>query len=470
MDLTPNEVRNHEFSTQMRGYDREQVISFREEVARALDQLKQENLKLSMENSQLQGQVASLKQFEDAIKGAAIDARRNADKLVQEAKAEASRVLELAKQAAEEVVRTRSQQAQDLREQIMQLDQIRQSYLEKLKSLLQSHMGEIKSVEAIQAPTLPEKLEMPDVSQMIDLNDLPDLTPEAEPPEDAIEVTDSSEMRRSRRETIATLPSRKEQSIRTEEANAPSKIVAKPVDDTPDIEKEPMLEDKQPVEKEESDDDLTESLRKMVQDEERRQEKAATTPTPPTPQPQMPASPQAQTPVTPQAQAPAPPQQSPVPPAPPAVEQTEPPQAGATPETPGTGEPQGATAAKSAEEGLMDPDLAAALESYTHQNKQEQTPAAPTPTPSEPNPVAQSEQLPPIPTDIEKPKDVPEGFIAAGQEDLSGDTTDPVQISKAGEEQQKPKPTDVMDPDAFARELDSIADRFEEEISKVDRR
>jgi DivIVA domain-containing protein len=454
MDLTPNDVRHYEFSSQMRGFDREQVASFREEVARALELLKQENLKLTMEKEQLQSQVESLKQFEDAIKGAAIDARRNADKLVQEAKAEASRLLERAKQAAEEIVQARSQQVQDLREQIMQLDQIRQSYLEKLTSLLKSHMGEIKSVEAIQTPELPEKLEMPDVSQMIDLNELPDLTPEAEVPEDAIEVTDSSEMRRSRRETIATLPSRKEQSIRTEEANAPSKIVAKPVEEMPAVDEEPPVEDKQPIEDEPSDNDLTESLRKMVQDEERRQEKAAQAQTPP----------QVQTPL-PEIQTPPPQAQAPTPPEPPTDEQAQSPLPDAAPETADKDQPQGATASKSAEEGLMDPDLAAALESYTHHNQDKQTP-----TPAEPNPVAESEVLPPIPTDAQKPRDIPDGFIAAGQEDLSADATDPVRISKAEEGQQKPRPTDVMDPDAFARELDSIADRFEEEISKVDRK
>ena len=82
MDLSPNDVRNYEFSTQMRGYARDDVDDFREQIAAAMEILKQENHKLSMEIDSVKMQLSGLRHFEDTIKDAAIDARRNADMTV----------------------------------------------------------------------------------------------------------------------------------------------------------------------------------------------------------------------------------------------------------------------------------------------------------------------------------------------------------------------------------------------------
>ncbi|MBD3402924.1 DivIVA domain-containing protein, partial [candidate division GN15 bacterium] len=67
MDLSPNDIRSYQFPNQMRGYDREEVDGFREQMAQAFETLKQEQVKLSMENESLKNQLAALKQFEDTI-------------------------------------------------------------------------------------------------------------------------------------------------------------------------------------------------------------------------------------------------------------------------------------------------------------------------------------------------------------------------------------------------------------------
>ena len=44
MDLSPNDIRNYEFSTQMRGYSKDEVESLLEQVAAALEAVKQEDI------------------------------------------------------------------------------------------------------------------------------------------------------------------------------------------------------------------------------------------------------------------------------------------------------------------------------------------------------------------------------------------------------------------------------------------
>ena len=200
MDLSPNDIRNYEFSTQMRGYSKDEVESLLEQVAASLEAVKQENLKLSMEVDSLKTQLAGLRQFEDTIKSAAIDARRNADMTVNNAKQEAELILSKAKAESDRILGSRAQQLSEIETSISTAEMTKRSYLNKVRSVITSHL-EI-------------------VDQLID--------PEAGDKEgNDIEVTQSSEVDRKVMETVGT-PSPSGESIRTEEANAAEQIVEAP--------------------------------------------------------------------------------------------------------------------------------------------------------------------------------------------------------------------------------------------------
>ncbi len=202
MDLTPNDIRNYEFSNQMRGYDKEEVDTFLEQVAAALDTMKQENLKLSMEIDSVKSQVTALKEFEDTIKNAAIDARRNADMTVANAKSEAKLILSKARSEAETIIASRSKQIGQLEGQIAKLELTKKSYLSKLRGMINSHLELLDDIASVTIKR--------------------ELSPDAK--EDHIEVTASSEVESSKFETIATPPSN-DRGIKTEEANAAEQIV-----------------------------------------------------------------------------------------------------------------------------------------------------------------------------------------------------------------------------------------------------
>ena len=212
MDLSPNDIRNYEFQSQMRGYDKDAVDSFLDQVAEAMDQLKQENLKLSLEIDSVNKQLVSLRQYEDTIKGAAIDARRNADNTVSAAKDEATAILEVAKSKAIALIGSRAEQAEQLNNQLSQLEMVRNSYLEKLRELIQSHMEIVREIEEVD----PAMNELPQIPTMEDF----DFSNSS----DGIEVTDSSEVDSSKLETIATKPARSEDK-KYEEASEPGDIM-----------------------------------------------------------------------------------------------------------------------------------------------------------------------------------------------------------------------------------------------------
>ena len=196
MDLSPNDIRNYEFPNQMRGYDKEEVDNLMEQVAAALEAAKQEQLKLSMELDSVKSQLSGLKQFEETIKNAAIDARRNADSLVAAAKKEAEELLNNAKSEASQTLASRTQQVSEIEDQITKIGLTKKSYFTKLRSLIQSHLDMIDEIENGDEPV------------------------EKSGSEDEIEITESNEMKSRKRETVATQPSN-EKPIKAEEANAP---------------------------------------------------------------------------------------------------------------------------------------------------------------------------------------------------------------------------------------------------------
>lgn len=189
MDLSPNDIRNYEFSNQMRGYDKEEVDSLLEQSASALEALKQDNLKLSMEIDSVKTQLTGLKEFEDTIKAAAIDARRNADMTVANAQKEADLILSEANAEAEKAVGARTAKISELENKISQLATARKTYLSQLRSLISNHQEMLEDIARGDA-----KRELTSI----------DIAPETFVDKaDKIEVTESSEVDRGSMETIA---------------------------------------------------------------------------------------------------------------------------------------------------------------------------------------------------------------------------------------------------------------------------
>lgn len=186
MDLSPNDIRNYEFNTQMRGYDKEEVNNLLEQIAVALENSKQDNLRLSMEVESLKSQLAGLKQFEDTIKSAAIDARRNADMTIANAKQEADLILSKARGEAERTIASRSKDVADIESQITKLAMTKNSYLNKVKSMIKSHLELLDEVASgeIENKEFEDRLEVTE-TQDVTTDKRESLAAEPEMPEDA---------------------------------------------------------------------------------------------------------------------------------------------------------------------------------------------------------------------------------------------------------------------------------------------
>lgn len=243
MDLTPNDITNFSFSSKMRGYDKDEVENLLSQVATALEKAKNENARLATESQSLKNQVETLKQFEDAIKKAAIDARKNADEMMAKAKAEADQIINAAKADALKITEAKEQAVIDLNDQIQKLEETKKSFIHELRNLINSHMdmvddvavGDVKKTlsdsgfvavgVAPEPAAKPTTLEVP--SKEKSLSD-----------SDSFQVTDSADVTREDMESFASDEDEEvEDSAQEEEEESemipPTRLSAVDEDDTP---------------------------------------------------------------------------------------------------------------------------------------------------------------------------------------------------------------------------------------------
>ena len=165
MGLTPNEIRNQEFSSSMRGYTRTEVEAFKEATAAALEEAKVEVLKLSEENKALGGKYQDLKNLEETLKSSVVEAQKGADQTVKNSKKEAELIVTHAKQKRDDVIEEKHNQLAELETRIHELEFTRKSFYARLKSELESYLKLINQTELDFSAKI-ERTDDPNINRM----------------------------------------------------------------------------------------------------------------------------------------------------------------------------------------------------------------------------------------------------------------------------------------------------------------
>jgi len=148
MGQTPNEIRNQEFSSSMRGYTRAEVEAFKEAAAAALEEAKVELLKLTEENKGLNDKYQDLKNLEETLKSSVVEAQKGADQTIKNSKKEAELIISSAKQKRDEIIEEKHRKLAELETRIHELEFTRKSFYARLKSELESYLKLISQAES----------------------------------------------------------------------------------------------------------------------------------------------------------------------------------------------------------------------------------------------------------------------------------------------------------------------------------
>jgi len=170
MEITPNEMRNHQFASSMRGYNKAEVDAFMQGVADALEEARAELQKLREDKKTLTGKYEELRRVQDSIKTALIEAQKAADQIKVNANKEAELIITEAKQNRDRIVEEQNHRITELETTAHQIEQTKNSFYAKLRAEILAHLKLVDSIVAPQdnksaaaepPPPPPQQMDMP---------------------------------------------------------------------------------------------------------------------------------------------------------------------------------------------------------------------------------------------------------------------------------------------------------------------
>lgn len=146
--LTPQDVRTHDFARAVRGYDRAQVDEFKQRLAEEIDRLTRARIQAEERLKSAQDQLRAYRERERALNEALVGAQQlradthaqaeqEAGLVLREAQLEAARIVDRAK-LDEQLVRERTEEA------IRQFN----AYVASFRVLLERQLAEVDGLQA----------------------------------------------------------------------------------------------------------------------------------------------------------------------------------------------------------------------------------------------------------------------------------------------------------------------------------
>jgi len=163
MRITPLDIQQMVFKVGMRGYDKEEVNRFLEELAQTVESLNRDNAVQREKILFLEQQLAELKRTEATLSSTLLSAQSLAEDVKRNAQREADLVIKEAELKAGELIRQARVELTDTQRELLSLQKQRLLMIERLRASLRmfERLFEVEEQEAFQdaATASAEKLE-----------------------------------------------------------------------------------------------------------------------------------------------------------------------------------------------------------------------------------------------------------------------------------------------------------------------
>lgn len=163
MKITPLDIQQMVFRVKIRGYDREEVNRFLEEVAQTVESLNRDNGALRERIASLEQQVMELKRTETTLSNTLVSAQSLADDVKRSAQRDADLIIKEAELKAGELFRQARIDLADTQRDLSLLQKQRLLMVERMRATLHTfeRMLDVEASEAYQeSSTVPlEKME-----------------------------------------------------------------------------------------------------------------------------------------------------------------------------------------------------------------------------------------------------------------------------------------------------------------------
>ncbi|MEQ1793357.1 MAG: DivIVA domain-containing protein [Nitrospira sp.] len=152
MKITPLDIQQMVFRTKLRGYDREEVNRFLEELAQTVESLNRDNAMLRERLVMTEQQVSELKRTETTLSNTLVAAQSLADDVKRSANRDAELIVKEAELKAGEVIRQARVELGETQRDLSQLQKQRLLMVERMRATLHTfeRMLDVESAEAYQ--------------------------------------------------------------------------------------------------------------------------------------------------------------------------------------------------------------------------------------------------------------------------------------------------------------------------------
>lgn len=152
MKITPLDIQQMVFRTKLRGYDREEVNRFLEELAQTVESLNRDNAMLRERLAVTEQQVSELKRTETTLSNTLVAAQSLADDVKRSASRDAELIVKEAELKAGEVIRQARVELGETQRDLSQLQKQRLLMVERMRATLHTfeRMLDVESAEAYQ--------------------------------------------------------------------------------------------------------------------------------------------------------------------------------------------------------------------------------------------------------------------------------------------------------------------------------
>lgn len=147
--LTPLDVRRYDFGTSLRGYDRESVDRFREQVAEELERLSRINADLESKARSFHEQLKTFRDRDKAINEALVSAQQLRADIKEQVEKESELTLREARAEAARIIDGARASVRTIEDEFASLDRMRRGYLAQLRMHVERQLAEISAAESM---------------------------------------------------------------------------------------------------------------------------------------------------------------------------------------------------------------------------------------------------------------------------------------------------------------------------------
>jgi len=146
--MTALDISKQDFSTSLRGYNREEVRAFLELVAKEFETQQQSESRLAEKVSQLEGKLQEFQNIEQTLRDALVTAQEAAKQSQKGSERERELILKAAKIEAENIRKGAQDEWSRLQNELHQLQAQKRSFITRLKYILQSQQELMELLES----------------------------------------------------------------------------------------------------------------------------------------------------------------------------------------------------------------------------------------------------------------------------------------------------------------------------------